>query len=65
VLDHPTHRWVEIRDLDVPFDLQPLIDRVYRTGRYWQINRREIPGPPLPAEDVAWAEDRLRDAGLR
>jgi hypothetical protein len=52
-------------DLDVPLDLQPLIDSIYRTGRYWQVSRREIPGPPLPADDAVWAEDRLRQVGLR
>ncbi len=56
---------LRITDLDVPLDLQPLIDRVYRTGRYWQISRREIPGPPLPADDATWAEERLRQVGLR
>jgi hypothetical protein len=56
---------LRVTDLDVPLDLQPLIDRVYRTGRYWQISRREIPGPPLPADDASWAEDRLREVGLR
>lgn len=52
-------------DLDVPLDLQPLIDRIYRTGRYWQVSRREIPGPPLPVDDATWAEDCLRQVGLR
>jgi hypothetical protein len=49
----------------VPLDLQPLIDRVYRTGRDWQILHREIPAPPLPADDATWVQDRLQQAGLR
>jgi hypothetical protein len=49
----------------VPLDLQPLIDRVYRTGRYWQISRREVPDPPLPPDDATWVQDRLHQAGLR
>ena len=52
-------------DLDVPLDLQPLIDRVYRTGRYWQISRREVPAPPLPTEDAAWVHECLHQAGFR
>ena len=52
-------------DLDVPLELQPLIDRVYRTGRYWQISGRGIPDPVLPVDDAAWAEERLHAAGLR
>ncbi len=52
-------------DLDAPLDLQPMIDRVYRTGRYWQISRREVSAPPLPAEDAAWVQERLQQAGLR
>lgn len=56
---------LRVTDLDVPLDLQPLIDRVYRTGRYWQMSRRDIPAPPLPADDIAWVEERLQHAGLR
>ena len=26
---------------------------------------REIPGPPLSTDDITWAEDRLRQVGLR
>ena len=56
---------LRLTDLDVPLDLQPLIDRVYRTGRYWQISGRDVPDPPLPAEDAAWVEERLHAVGLR
>lgn len=52
-------------DLDVLLDLQPLIDRVYLTGRYWQISHRDVPAPPLLAEDAAWVHERLLQAGLR
>lgn len=31
-------------DASVPLDLQPLIDRCYQTGRYWQLSQ-----PPAPA----------------
>lgn len=41
------------RDLFV--DLQPLIDRVYETGRYWRLDYETQPGTPLPVEDMAWA----------
>ena len=50
---------LRVTDLDVPLDLQPLIDRVYRTGRYWQISHREVPAPSLPTDDAAWVQERL------
>lgn len=52
-------------DKDVPLDLQPMIDRVYRTGRYWQNSRRDVPAPALSPDDAAWVEEQLRQAGLR
>ncbi len=51
-------------DPDVPLDLQPLIDRCYFTGRYWQGSHQEIPGPALPPDDDGWSRDCLLDAGL-
>jgi hypothetical protein len=51
-------------DADVPLDLQPLIDRCYTTGRYWQGNHQQIPGPTVPSDDERWIRDCLRDAGL-
>lgn len=51
-------------DKDVILDLQPLIDRCYKTGRYWQTNYRlELP-KPLNAEDAAWATALLQEAGF-
>ena len=52
-------------DLDVPLALQPLIDRVYRTGRYWQDSHFEVLSPALTTEDAAWVEERLQLAGLK
>ena len=52
-------------DLDVPLALQPLIDRVYRTGNYWRLGRSEVPAPALPADDAFWVEERLQLAGLK
>ncbi|MFZ4764764.1 MAG: DUF4058 family protein [Roseimicrobium sp.] len=40
---------------DVFVDLQPLIDRVYETGRYWRLDYTMQPQTPLPAEDMAWS----------
>lgn len=56
---------LRVTDADVALELQPLIDRVYRTGRYWQISHRDIPAPELPPVDADWAIERLRQAGLR
>jgi hypothetical protein len=51
-------------DPDVPLALQPLIDQCYRSGRYWLTDFRRPLDPPLPPEDAAWVEERLRAAGL-
>ncbi|MFN0079966.1 MAG: DUF4058 family protein [Prosthecobacter sp.] len=52
-------------DADVSVDLQPLIDRCYEMGRYWQADHTADPEPPLDAEDAGWVAERLRAAGLR
>ena len=53
---------------DVPpvvLDLQAAFDRTYDGGRYpLVVNYRRPPAPPLPPEQSAWANDRLRAAGL-
>jgi hypothetical protein len=51
-------------DPDVPLALHPLIDQSYRSGRYWLTDFRRPLDPPLPPEDAAWVEERLRAAGL-
>ena len=51
-------------DEDVVLDLQPLIERAYRLGRYWQTDYHLPPSPPLPPEDAEWARERLRAACL-
>ena len=50
---------------DVLLELQPLIDRCYQTGRYWLLDYRRDPEPPVALEDVPWVDERLRAAGLR
>ncbi len=52
-------------DKDAVLDLQALINRCYRLGRYWQTDYGQALNPPLPPEEAAWAEERLRAAGLR
>jgi hypothetical protein len=52
-------------DADVVVELQPLLERCYRTGRYWQLDYARPLDPPLSPEDAAWAEECLRQAGLR
>ena len=51
-------------DPDIPLDLQPLIDRCYELGRYWQTNWSEPLNPPLPDDDALWAQEQLKAAGL-
>jgi hypothetical protein len=53
-------------DADVVLDLQALLDRSYRSAGYGRtINYRSDPIPPLDADDAAWADALLRDAGRR
>src|SRR5262249_43382327 len=50
----------------VPLDLQALMDQCYRNGRYERtIDYRKDCMPPLSAEDAAWADELLREAGRR
>ncbi len=52
-------------DPDVPLALQPLIDRIYETGRYWLENHTRLPAPPVAEEDEAWVDGLVLAAGLR
>lgn len=52
-------------DADVALDLQPLVDRCYETGAYDDLDYTRPPDPPLDAEAAAWADQLLREKGLR
>jgi hypothetical protein len=53
-------------DLDIPLDLQALIDQCYRNGGYDEdIDYHVTPDPPFDAEDALWADALLRDSGRR
>lgn len=52
-------------DADVVVDLQPLLDRCYEMGGYWQGDYKADPEPPVTEEDRGWVDERLREAGLR
>jgi len=52
-------------DRDVRLHLQPLVDRCFETGRYWKLDHRRDPEPPLSADDSRWLDEALRQAGLR
>jgi Protein of unknown function (DUF4058) len=53
-------------DPDVPLALQPLINRVYHTGRCWHLNHQtNPPGPDWSDEERQWLDERLRCVGLR
>jgi hypothetical protein len=41
-------------DQNVVLALQPLVDRCYRMGGYFNEEHRLVPGPPLSAEEAAW-----------
>lgn len=53
-------------DPDLLIDLQPLIDRCYEMGGYWQQSYQDDPLPALNSpDDLAWIDAQLRAAGLR
>ena len=52
-------------DRDVDLDLQPLIDRCYKNGRYDDIDYASDPQPPLDKADKIWADQRLKEKGVR
>ncbi|MEM9825425.1 MAG: DUF4058 family protein [Planctomycetota bacterium] len=43
-------------EADAALDLQPLVDRCYQTGRYWQLSKRALLPPPLPKAEQDWLE---------
>ena len=53
------------KDVDVPLQLQTLIDQCYDNGRYDDLNYRESVLPPLEGEEAAWADELLRSKGNR
>lgn len=53
-------------DADVPLDLQTLIEQCWRNGGYeGTINYAIDPDPPLLGAEKDWAEEWLREKGLR
>jgi hypothetical protein len=59
---------VPLRSCDAPgaLDLQSLLERAYRNGRYSRtLPYHAPPAPPLEPEDAAWADELLRGAGKR
>jgi hypothetical protein len=53
-------------DPPVALDLQAVFDRCFEVGEYGlDIDYRQDPQPPLSAEDAAWADELLREKGLR
>jgi hypothetical protein len=55
---------LRLDDPDAPLAIQPLLDRCYRMGRHWLAAYARPLDPPLPADEAAWADERLRTAGL-
>ena len=52
-------------DRDVPLDLQALLDQCYEAAAYDDIDYREEPDPTLKPDDARWADELLREKGLR
>ncbi len=54
------------KDPDVPLDLGAVLSAAYDNGAYdVSIDYRREPEPPLSADDAAWADELLRERGLR
>ncbi|MDY0167278.1 MAG: DUF4058 family protein [Thermoguttaceae bacterium] len=53
------------QDDDVPLDLQSIVNRCYRNGRYDDLDYAAEPHPPLNPHDAQWADGLLRTKGLR
>lgn len=51
-------------DSDVPLDLQSLVDRCHRNGRYDAQIYTQLPPPQLEPADAQWTEQLLRSHGL-
>jgi len=53
-------------DVDVPLDVQALVEQCYRNGAYeGTLNYAIEPDPPLFGADKDWANTRLSEKGLR
>jgi len=53
-------------DSDLPLDLQPLLEQIYRKGRYRRIiDYGADPESPLDGDDAMWADQLLRSKGIR
>ncbi len=52
-------------DADVTCELQPLVDQCHERGRYHLLDYRLPLDPPIASEDAAWANQLLRQNGLR
>ena len=53
-------------DADVPLDLQALIEQCYRNGAYeGTLDYSVDPDPRLLGAEREWAEEHLRELGLR
>ena len=53
-------------DLDVPLQLQSLLDTAFVNGGYAEdLDYAEDPRPPLTGPDGAWADQLLREHHLR
>jgi hypothetical protein len=53
-------------DADVPLDLQALVEQCYRNGAYeGTLDYSVNPDPPLLGAERVWADEHLREMGLR
>ncbi len=52
-------------DKDIPLDIQVLIDRCYKNGRYDDIDYKAQLDPPLAEADGKWMDQRLKEKEVR
>jgi len=49
----------------IALDLQAILDQCYENGRYSKLDYRRPCEPTLKREDLVWAEDLLKEAGMQ
>ena len=49
-------------ETDAVLELQPLIDRCYRMGSYWNAEHHIISGPPFVEGEDAWLKQQVQAA---
>ena len=55
---------LRVDEADAVVALQPLIDRCYRMGSYWNADQRNAPSPAFSPDEAEWVAEQVKAAGL-